>query len=80
MHGFRTACQRVDRESACVAEHVEHPASGAVTPQQFAVVALVHKKACFLSAQPVHMEAQAVFGGYVGVESADNIVVLGVAL
>ncbi len=76
----RTAPEGIHRESAGVAEHVEHTAPGAVALQQFAVVALVEEETCFLPAQPVDIEPQGVFGSYRCLETADDIIILRVEM
>ena len=72
-----TAPQRVDRETACIAEHIEYSASAGILLQQAAVFALVNEKACFLPVQPVYVEAQSVFGSdVVRVSAAEKTVFL----
>ena len=71
MNQFRPAAQGIDAEAARIAEHVEHAAAFGIMFEEAAVVALVDEEARFLPAQPVDVEAQAVFDGRVaGVAAA----------
>lgn len=67
------AAQGIYAEAARIAEHVEHAAAFGIMLEEAAIVALVDEEARFLSAQPVDVEAQAVFnGGVAGVATADE--------
>ena len=60
VHGvdqFRPASHGVERESARVAEHVQHRAPRGVTLQQAAVFPLVDEETCLLPFLPIHVEA-----------------------
>ena len=65
VHQLGPSAHGVDRESACVAEHVQHAASVGIALQQGAVLALVHEEARLLSLQPVDVELQSILHSHV---------------
>ena len=67
-----TTSHGIDREAACVAEHVQYVASLGIVLQQRAVLALIHEEARLLSAQPVHSELQSVLLSRTVVSIANN--------
>ena len=67
--------QGVDGETAGVAEHIEDPAVAGKAFQQGAVVALIHEEAGFLAAEPIDVEAEAVFHGDVAGVAAYEVFV-----
>ena len=58
--GFTTHC--IDRETACIAEHIEHALALGIMLQERAVLTLVYEETGLLTAQPVDMELQAEIG------------------
>ena len=70
--------QGIDRKTARVAEHVQHPSSLAVMLQQTAVLALIDKESGLLSLEPIDVEAQTVFQRLVGLHVSDDVIIHGV--
>lgn len=75
-HPLSASSHGIDREASGVAEHVEYTATFRIVFEQRSVVALVDKKSCFLSFQPVNAETQSVFGGDVVFSRSDDILIL----
>ena len=61
VHQFGAATHGINGKAAGVAEHIEHTPAAGIMLKQSTVVALIHKEARFLSAQPVDVELQSVF-------------------
>ena len=80
VHQLCPTTHGIERESASVAEHVEHAAALAVALEQGAVLALVDEEARLLPPQPVHVELEAVLHCHVGVKLAYQVLVLGVEM
>ena len=74
----RPSAHGIDRETAGVAEHVEHMSPFCETLEEAAVFALVDEEAGLLAFEPVDVELQAVFQSDVAVEGADEIFVFGI--
>ena len=72
-----SATHGIERESPCVAEHIEHPLALGVLFQQGTVLALVDEEAGFLSLEPVHMKAQSIlYSRVVGASTINKTVFL----
>ncbi len=61
---LRTACQRVNRESAGIAEHVQHFASFRKFFHHLAVLALINKESGLLTFAPVNEKFISVFNNF----------------
>lgn len=70
-----SASHGVEREAACVAEHIEYGTSVRISFEERAVFALVYKEARFLSVQPVDVKLQAVFYGGIFGRLAEEVAV-----
>ena len=76
MYNLGSAAQGVNRETACVAEHVEQLAPFGVLLEQGSVLALVDKESGLLATQPVDVELQTILGRYVACVAAHDVAVV----
>ena len=60
VHQFCSATQGIDRETARIAEHIEHLLTLGIMLQQSTVVTLVDEEASFLTAEPINTEVQSI--------------------
>ena len=65
MDKFGTASHCIYRKASGVTEHIENTPVLGIGLQQLPVLPLIDKETCFLSFQPINMEAQSVFPCYI---------------
>ncbi len=71
------ATHGIDRETAGIAEHVEHALALGIMLQQGAVLTLVYEETGLLTAQPVDMELQSVLHSHIiGITTQDEAILL----
>ena len=77
MNQLGTTTHGVERESTCVAEHIEHTLTLGVFLKQGTVLALVNEETGLLTTEPVNIEAQTVLNGDIVIATAQEEAILG---